>query len=103
MALVEEGGRLIVDMHSKGRGPFGFIGGSRESREWTLLVRPGTPLTERLVRHELAHVTQWNRHPVTFPFRYIGAHIRHGYQDNPYEREARAAEAGRAPEAGGAE
>lgn len=69
----------------------------------TVLVRPGTLLTERLVRHELAHVTQWNRHPVTFPFRYIGAHIRHGYQDNPYEREARAAEAARAPEAGGAE
>jgi Domain of unknown function (DUF4157) len=69
----------------------------------TVLVRPGTPLTERLVRHELAHVTQWNRHPVTFPCRYIWAHIRHGYRDNPYEREARAAEAARTPEVGGVE
>ena len=60
----------------------------------TILVAPGTLVTPRLVRHELMHVTQWERHPVTFPIRYIGAHIRHGYRDNPYEREARAAEAG---------
>lgn len=60
----------------------------------TILVRPGTPLTARLMHHELAHVAQWERHPVTFPIRYIRAHIRHGYGDNPFEREARAAEAG---------
>ncbi|MBW3554220.1 MAG: DUF4157 domain-containing protein [Gemmatimonadetes bacterium] len=60
----------------------------------TILVRPGTSLTARLMHHELAHVAQWERHPVTFPIRYIRAHIRHGYRDNPFEREARAAEAG---------
>ena len=62
----------------------------------TILVHPSARLTERLTRHELAHVHQWERHPVTFPFRYIGAHIRHGYQNNPYEREARTAEGGAA-------
>jgi hypothetical protein len=59
----------------------------------TVLVHPGAAATARLVHHELAHVAQWERHPFTFPIRYIGAHIRHGYRDNPYEIEARAAEA----------
>ena len=62
----------------------------------TILVHPDVAVTARLVRHELAHVGQWERHPVTFPIRYVGAHIRHGYTDNPYEREARSAESGRA-------
>lgn len=59
----------------------------------TILVHPDARLDERLLRHELTHVAQWSRWPVTFPFRYIRAHIRHGYRDNPYETEARAAEA----------
>lgn len=60
----------------------------------TILVRPGVTLTARLLHHEFAHVAQWERHPVTFPIRYIAAHIRHGYRENPYEREARSAEGG---------
>lgn len=60
----------------------------------TILVNPGTRLSERLLKHELAHVEQWERDPRAFPFRYIRAHIRHGYGDNPYEAEARAAETG---------
>lgn len=59
----------------------------------TILVHPEVAPTARLVRHELAHVRQWERYPVTFPIRYIRAHIRHGYTDNPYERDARTAEA----------
>lgn len=58
----------------------------------TILVRPGVPVDARLLRHELVHVAQWSRAPFTFPFRYMRAHIRHGYGDNPYEVEARAAE-----------
>lgn len=60
----------------------------------TILLNPEVPLSERLLRHELAHVEQWERQPRAFPFRYIRAHIRHGYGDNPYEAEARAAETG---------
>lgn len=60
----------------------------------TVLVNPDIRLTGRLVRHELAHVRQWERQPHAFPFRYIASHIRHGYGDNPYEAEARAAESG---------
>ena len=60
----------------------------------TILIHPEAAATERLIYHELAHVRQWERYPITFPFRYIRAHIRHGYRDNPYERDARAAEAG---------
>ncbi len=60
----------------------------------TVVVHPDAAATSRLIRHELAHVAQWERYPFTFPLRYIRAHIRHGYAHNPYEREARAAEAG---------
>ncbi len=60
-----------------------------------ILVRPDVRPGERLLRHELAHVAQWEREPHAFPFRYIAAHIRHGYRDNAYEAEARAAETGR--------
>ena len=60
----------------------------------TILLAPGVEPTERLLRHELAHVRQWERGPYVFPFRYIAAHIRHGYGNNPFEAEARAAETG---------
>lgn len=58
----------------------------------TIVVHPGTRADERLLRHELAHVAQWLHAPFVFPFRYIRAHIRHGYRENPYEVEARSAE-----------
>ena len=58
----------------------------------TIIVHPDSRLTDRLLRHELAHVRQWQRQPVTFPLRYAWQHLRHGYRDNPYEVEARAAE-----------
>lgn len=61
----------------------------------TILVHPRAALTERLLRHELAHVSQWERQPHAFPFHYVLSHIRHGYGDNPFEAEARAAETGR--------
>lgn len=61
----------------------------------TILVNPSIHLTARLIKHELEHVRQWERSPHLFPFRYIASHIRHGYGDNPYEAEARAAETGR--------
>jgi hypothetical protein len=44
------------------------------------------------LRHELAHVRQWQQHPITFPVRYAMNHLRYGYDANPYEVEARAAE-----------
>ena len=58
----------------------------------TIVVHPDVQLTGRLLRHELAHVKQWQRYPVTFPARYVLNHLRYGYHDNPYEIEARAAE-----------
>lgn len=58
----------------------------------TIIVHPGVRLTSRLLRHELAHVQQWRRYPFTFPARYIFNFIRYGYEANPYEVEARAAE-----------
>lgn len=58
----------------------------------TIIVHPDVHLTDRLLRHELAHVRQWQRAPLTFPLRYVWQHLRHGYRDNPYEVEARAAE-----------
>jgi hypothetical protein len=58
----------------------------------TIVVHPDAPLTERLIRHELAHVRQWQRRPFAFPVLYVWRHLRHGYRDNPYEVEARQAE-----------
>jgi hypothetical protein len=58
----------------------------------TIIVHPNVRLTDRLLRHELAHVRQWQEHPITFPVRYAMNHIRYGYDANPYEVEARAAE-----------
>jgi hypothetical protein len=58
----------------------------------TIVVHPDAPLTRRLLRHELAHVGQWQRRPIAFPLHYVWLHLRHGYRANPYEVEARAAE-----------
>jgi hypothetical protein len=37
-----------------------------------------------LVTHELCHVWQMQHHPLRMPLSYV----RHGYAENPYEREA---------------
>lgn len=60
----------------------------------TIVVHPDAALSGRLIRHELEHVRQWRRHPLTFPVRYALCHLRYGYHDNPYERAARDAERG---------
>jgi len=46
--------------------------------------------TLELIVHELVHVLQYRRNPVTFPFRYVFDHLRYGYERNPAEVEARA-------------
>jgi len=58
----------------------------------TILVHPAARITPRLIRHELAHVRQWQRRPFLFPFLYVWNHLRYGYYANPYEIEARNAE-----------
>lgn len=67
----------------------------------TIVVHPEAELTARLVRHELAHVRQWRASPALFPVRYAWRHLVHGYYRNPYEIEARAAEAERDPSSDG--
>lgn len=57
-----------------------------------ILLHPNAVVTDGLIRHELAHIRQWRERPLTFPLRYVWQHVRHGYRDNPYEREARRAE-----------
>jgi hypothetical protein len=59
----------------------------------TIVVHPDVRLTTRLLRHELAHVRQWRQRPLMFPLHYAWLHVRHGYRANPYEVEARVAEA----------
>lgn len=54
--------------------------------------RPMGTLPASTLAHELVHVAQWEKYGVTLPLRYIWGHIRHGYEDNPYEVEADAAE-----------
>lgn len=56
----------------------------------TIVLDRAARLTPSLLAHELAHVEQWRRDPL-FPLRYAAASLRHGYWNNPYEIEARAA------------
>lgn len=63
----------------------------------TIVLHPDARATSSLMRHELAHVEQWRRAPLTFPVLYTWCHLRHGYRDNPYEVEARSAETARSP------
>ena len=46
--------------------------------------------TLELILHELVHVTQYRRNPISFPLRYVIDHLRYGYARNPAEVEARA-------------
>lgn len=58
----------------------------------TVIVSPAYPVTPALIAHELTHVRQW-REDTLFPVRYALASLRHGYDRNPYEVEAREVEA----------
>jgi hypothetical protein len=56
--------------------------------DWIFLRRPlGAGSSEDLLCHELCHVWQMQHHPVRMPLSFV----RHGYDGNPYEREARRA------------
>jgi hypothetical protein len=57
----------------------------------TIVLHPNTSASPRLVRHELAHVRQWEADAL-FPLRYMVETLRRGYRANRYETEARAAE-----------
>lgn len=58
----------------------------------TIVVHPSMRISSRLVKHELEHVRQWQQNPWLFPMRYVVNHLRYGYDQNPFEVEARAAE-----------
>ena len=62
----------------------------------TIVIHPDVELSRRLLAHELAHVRQWSEDPL-FPLRYTIESLRHGYWNNRYEKEARAAESGSQP------
>jgi len=48
---------------------------------------------QKWVKHELCHVRQFQEHGrYVFIFKYLWETLRHGYQNNKYEVEARAAE-----------
>jgi hypothetical protein len=64
----------------------------------TIIVSPAYPITPALIAHELTHVRQW-RDDRLFPVRYALASLRHGYDANPYEVEAREVEAALPPTA----
>lgn len=69
--------------------PRRFVAITLGSRVFTPLAR----LSATTLRHEEAHVEQWRRHGVArFPFLYLWYHFRYGYEQNPFEVEARSAE-----------
>lgn len=61
---------------------------------WSLLLLGVAPLSAAGLRHEDTHVRQFAGNPYGFPFVYFWALVRHGYNNNPYEVAARAAESG---------
>lgn len=52
-----------------------------------ILISPSVRVTRPLLRHELQHILQWRRDRF-FLLRYCYYHLRYGYRNNPYEREA---------------
>lgn len=70
-----------------------FMGGGRRRRPAgavtlgrTILCNADEPLTDDLIVHELVHVEQW-KDPL-FALRYCAEWFRHGYHENPFEKEA---------------
>lgn len=58
-----------------------------------IYVLPGNEHDERLLRHERKHLEQIERDGrIKFAIKYSWWTLRHGYWNNPYEIEARAAE-----------
>lgn len=69
----------------------GFLGWASSWR--VIYVLPGHEHNERLLRHERCHLEQIERDGrLKFSIRYLYWLARHGYWNNPYEIEARAAE-----------
>jgi hypothetical protein len=59
----------------------------------TIYLMPGSEGDARLIRHEVVHLEQIERDGrVMFALKYLWWLVRYGYQVNPYEVEARAAE-----------
>jgi hypothetical protein len=54
----------------------------------TVWLAPRAPLAPELLLHELRHVHQFAEDRA-FPLRYAWRSLRHGYQRNPYEADAR--------------
>ena len=55
----------------------------------TVYLHRDAPLDPELLLHELRHVDQF-QFDRAFPLRYLWGTLRHGYQNNPYEADARA-------------
>lgn len=61
----------------------------------TVYLLPGYEWGKGLIRHEAQHLKQMERDGrVLFTARYVWWRVRYGYRNNPYEVEARAAQAG---------
>ena len=59
----------------------------------TIYLVPERMFDQRLIRHELCHLEQIRRDGrLKFTVQYLYWLLRHGYQQNPYEVEARRAE-----------
>ena len=69
-----------------------FIGGSRRpagavTLGRTILWNATEPVTDDLIVHELVHVEQWEKDPL-FALKYCAEWFRHGYHENPFEKDA---------------
>jgi hypothetical protein len=58
----------------------------------TIVLHPDVPLTAGSCGTSWPTSDSGSGRPFTFPLHYAWLHLRHGYRDNPYEIEARAAE-----------
>ena len=100
MQLKDLGDLTTVQLRLCRRIPLGWLVRARSFAGLTLWNRvyvtegrwqtqPFSASTIELVLHELVHVVQYRRNPITFPLRYLVNHLRYGYERNPAEVEAR--------------
>lgn len=57
---------------------------------WPFIFAVKKPLEGKLLDHEMVHMRQWEKGKwFGFFFKYLYYHFRYGYENNPYEVEAR--------------
>lgn len=79
--------KIVINSHLR---PFLHWQSMQAITIWNTIHVAESNISDQGVTHELTHVTQWHRYGFFgFLWRYFSEQIRHGYQKNALEQEAR--------------